>query len=184
VTDNGKVSGPDRICNARDLGTFTNGTDISFDLNNQSNQCATVGTCEPDDMSGSLDKTVWYKFTTPPAYYSDGTLPNLYTVEIERTGGGLIDHVPAYTLWRQTAATTRNCPENCGSFANLTAVGSESWTSIGNALRNLCLAPSTTYFIQVDHTCASCVFGIDDYVEFNVHVKNQLTNHLIIFAMR
>jgi hypothetical protein len=183
VKDNGIQAGPDKICDALDLGQaayggpLSNTTNVDLFIDKQSNACATVAPGELDAFPvQSVDKSVWYKFTTPPAYYLNSPelaqLPHVYTFEVNRIGGTALAW-PTFAVWEQTAATTRTCaPENAGSFSNLALVDYSQNLSFGNAeLEYLCLKPNKTYYIQIDHASANPVTPADEYVEFSLRVK-------------
>jgi hypothetical protein len=184
ITDDGIVPGPDKICNAIDLGTapyggpLSNTTNTDLFINNQTNRCATIGAGEPDAFPAQdVDKTVWYKFTTPAAYYPSSNplaqLPHVYTFELDRLDGALLAW-PTIAIWEQTAATTRTCsPENTvNSFGNLSLVDYSQNLNFGDVdIEHVCLKPNTTYYIQVDHATADLITPGDDYVDFSLRVK-------------
>lgn len=181
ITNSGVNSGPDKICDAIDLGASPYGTPLSNTTNtdlfitNQTNVCASAASGEPDAFPvQSIDKTVWYKFTTPADYYTSGApvsrLAHIYDIEVDRLGGSL-DAWPTFAVYEQTADTTRNCsPENATSFNNLSLLDYTQNLDFGDAsVKDLCLKPNTTYYIQIDHACVACIG--DDYVNFSVRVK-------------
>nr|MBP6661198.1 hypothetical protein [Chitinophagales bacterium] len=159
VTDNGRQSGPDKICNALSLDAYpaplSNTTNTDLFINNQSNACATVAASgEPDVFPvQSIDKTVWYKFTTPAAPAGSTTLQHTYAIEVNRLSSSASTSWPTFAVYRETSATTRTCtPENAASFANLSNLDYTQNLDFGDASVNLlCLEPSSTYYIQVDH---------------------------------
>jgi hypothetical protein len=164
--------GPDKICNAFDLGILSNTTNVDLVKTCQTNSCATIVGTEPDNTGLSdLDKTVWYRFTTPPAYYADGSLAHLYNIQVDRRGSSPSTTVPDIYLYKESAATVRTCtPENAASFANLQFVGTDAGNAVplletGAEIEYLCLEAATTYYIQVDH------LGLGSYVDFDVRVK-------------
>jgi len=170
VRDNGVQAGPDRICDALDLGTspapLSNLTNTDLFITNQSNACATVAGGEPDNMTGGLDRTVWYKFQTPAAPAGSTTLQHTYQVIVSKLGSSSIDAFPVFSLWKDNTGTgTRTCE----SFANLSHVGSDNGFDITNSDANLdfqCLDPSSWYYIQVDHTSI-----LADNIDFSVRVR-------------
>ncbi|QQR98041.1 MAG: hypothetical protein IPK18_00420 [Sphingobacteriales bacterium] len=176
ITDNGFTAGPDKICDATNLGTLSNTTNTDLFINKQTNICATVAASgEPDAFPAqSIDKTVWYKFTTPAAYYPTShplaQLPHVYTFEVDRLGGS-IDAWPTFAVYEQTATTVRTCtPENAASFSNLSLVDYTQNLDFGDAkLEYLCLKANTTYYVQVDHASVTGLGG--DYVDFSLRVK-------------
>jgi hypothetical protein len=170
VTDNGKQSGPDRICDALDLGQaayggpLSNNTNVDLVINNQTNRCASVAGGEPDNMTGSLDRTVWYKFRTPASTTSN--LPHTYQIIVSKQSGSNIDAFPVFSLYKDLSGTgTRTCE----SFANLLHIDSDNGFDVTNSdanLDNVCLDPNTWYYIQVDHTSAFA-----DFVNFGIRIR-------------
>lgn len=181
VKDNGRSAGPDRICDALDLGTapyggpLSNMTNVDLFINNQSNACASTASGEPDPFPAqSIDKTVWYKFTTPAAYYPSGNplaqLPHVYTFEVDRLSSSASTSWPTFAVYEQTAVTSRVCtPENSASFSNLALVDYTQNLDFGDAsIEYLCLKPSTTYYIQIDHASTPWT---SEYVDFSLRIK-------------
>lgn len=188
----GIQAGPDKICDALDLGQAAYGGPLSnmsntdLYITNQTNYCATAAPGEPNGFPDQdEDKTVWYKFTTPPAYYSSSNplsqLPHLYEIEARKIGGTSAA-APTVAIWEETAATVRTCsPENAAnSFKNLSrldyAQNIDFVATLGIASSNidieyLCLKPSTTYYIQVDHTTFNFITPGGEYVNFSLRVK-------------
>jgi hypothetical protein len=204
VTDNGVKAGPDFICqpassvtpgidgymgvlnSSFDPRTTTgsatawNDTDYDLAIFNQSTDCASQskGCCsEPDNTTilSGLNKTVWYKFTTPgPDYPSAPALAQLahtYKVRVENLGSTPFGTYPAVYVYEETnAATNRSCPNSNGDYANLSFMDRDEIDPLnifngGNAeVRRLCLKPNTNYYIQVDPV------GFSDRVDFNVKV--------------
>lgn len=183
IKDNGLTAGPNYICIPYGettaglngyLGTLSSSDNTPLVMNNQTNQCANTTSGEPDNTGiTSLNRTVWYKFKTPPADYSDGTLYHLYDVIIERLSStpgdvlGVPTTFPDAYLYKSTSATARACADNSTDYNNLSLVATDAGDIInGNArMEYLCLEPNSDYYIQVD------VIGISDYVNFNVRVK-------------
>lgn len=185
-------AGPDKICDAIDLGTapyggpLSNTTNVDLFITNQTNYCASSASGEPDGFPAQdEDKTVWYKFTTPPAYYPSSNplsqLPHLYEIEARKIGGATAS-APTVAIWEETTPTTRTCsPENyTNSFTNLSrldyAQNIDFVATLGIAssdidIEYLCLKPSTTYYIQVDHTTYNFITPGGEYVNFSLRVK-------------
>ncbi|MEZ5035916.1 MAG: hypothetical protein R2760_00355 [Chitinophagales bacterium] len=182
VKDNGMSAGPDKICDALDLGVsayggpLSNTTNTDLFIDKQSNYCATIAASgEPDPFPAqSIDKTVWYKFTTPAAYYPSGNplaqLPHVYTFEVDRLSSSASTSWPTFAVYEQTAITTRTCtPENAASFNNLALVDYTQNLDFGDAsIEYLCLKPSTTYYIQIDHASTPWT---SEYVDFSLRIK-------------
>ncbi|HRB68786.1 MAG TPA: hypothetical protein PLC92_01650, partial [Chitinophagales bacterium] len=153
VSDNGRQAGPDRICNALDIGQpayggpLLNTTNTDLFINNQSNACASTASGEPDAFPvQGIDRTVWYKFTTPSAPAGSSTLQHTYEVFIDRLSSSASTSWPTFAVYKETTSTTRNCsPENGASFANLSLIDYTQNLDFGDASVNLlCLDPSST----------------------------------------
>lgn len=178
VTDNGRQSGPDKICNAIDIGQvayggpLSNNTNTDLFINNQSNACATVAASgEPDAFPAqSIDKTVWYKFTTPAVAAGCNTLPHTYEIQVNRLSSSASTSWPTFAVYKETTTTTRTCtPENAASFSNLSLLDYTQNLDFGDASLNLlCLEPSTTYYIQVDHASTPWT---EEFVDFSIRVR-------------
>ncbi|HUM51009.1 MAG TPA: T9SS type A sorting domain-containing protein [Chitinophagales bacterium] len=175
VTDNGRSAGPDKICNALSLDAYpaplSNTTNTDLFINNQSNACATVASGEPDVFPvQGVDKSVWYKFTTPAPPAGSTTLQHTYAIEVNRLSSSASTSWPTFAVYRETSATTRTCsPENGASFANLSNLDYTQNLDFGDASVNLlCLEPSSIYYIQVDH--ASTPWP-DEYIDFSIRVR-------------
>ncbi|HRB19116.1 MAG TPA: hypothetical protein PKZ14_03450, partial [Chitinophagales bacterium] len=177
VSDNGRQAGPDRICNALDIGQpayggpLLNTTNTDLFINNQSNACASTASGEPDAFPvQGIDRTVWYKFTTPSAPAGSSTLQHTYEVFIDRLSSSASTSWPTFAVYKETTSTTRNCsPENGASFANLSLIDYTQNLDFGDASVNLlCLDPSSTYYIQVDHASTPWT---EEYVDFSIRVR-------------
>ncbi|MFN8294563.1 MAG: hypothetical protein U0T69_00095 [Chitinophagales bacterium] len=177
VKDNGRQAGPDKICNALDIGQpayggpLLNTTNTDLFINNQSNACASTASGEPDvyPLQG-IDKTVWYKFTTPAAPAGSNTLQHTYEIQVNRLSSSASTSWPTFAVYRETSATARTCsPENAASFANLSMLDYTQNLDFGDASVNLlCLEPSSTYYIQVDHASTPWT---EEYVDFSIRVR-------------
>jgi hypothetical protein len=177
VSDNGRQAGPDRICNALDIGQpayggpLLNTTNTDLFINNQSNACASTASGEPDAFPvQGIDRTVWYKFTTPAAPAGSSTLQHTYEILIDRLSSSASTSWPTFAVYKETTSTTRNCsPENGASFANLSLIDYTQNLDFGDASVNLlCLDPSSTYYIQVDHASTPWT---EEYVDFSIRVR-------------
>lgn len=127
----------DNICNRAVLGVVP--TSGSTTLYNGSNYCATEEVGEPNVSGGnnffnfSYDETVWFEFTT-------NNNPGTVDIDITNTAG--ID--ASINVYQQTVA-------NSCLFADMLGVAdADNLISSDVSLSLPCLAPNTTYFIQVD----------------------------------
>lgn len=77
---------------------------------------------------------------------------------------------PTFAVYRETTPTVRNCsPEIGASFANLSMLDYTQNLDFGDASVNLlCLEPSSTYYIQVDHASTPWT---EEYVDFSLRVR-------------
>lgn len=144
----------DSICNAVHLGTPPSGG--STPVTAGSNYCATEETGEPNVSGGFLffsfpyDETVWFTFTT-------NANPGTVNVEISNTAG--ID--ANMNVYRPNNFPTCN-------FNDLVQIASADNLISSDVDVDLeCLAPNTTYYVQVD--------GLDligDYGTFDIQVHD------------
>jgi|GEM_PF-3240263 len=186
LTDNGLHAGPDFICEPASssavgvdgyLGVLNSAVNTDLLITNQTTRCATANSFEPDNTTilSGLNNTVWYRFRTPPADYSDNTLYHLYDVVIERLSSSSSVTYPAVYLYQESANTGRACPNNAPDYNNLVYIDRDEIDPLnifngGNAtLRDLCLVPNTNYYIQVDPVGG--IPFVDSWVDFNVRVK-------------
>jgi hypothetical protein len=186
--DDGIIAGPNFICLPATsttqgergfLGTLNSGNNTDLVLNNQSTRCATFDAFEPNNTSflSGLDKTVWYRFRTPAADYPDGTLYHLYDVIAERRGSSSTLTYPAIYLYKETATTNRNCPNNAADYNNLQYIDRDEIDPSnifngGNAsLTDLCLDPNTNYYIQIDPVGFNPLPPFDNNLDFNIRVR-------------
>ncbi len=178
ISDNGRQAGPDKICNALNLDAYpaplSNTTNTDLYISNQSNACASTASGEPDvfPLQG-IDRTVWYKFTTPSAPVGSTTLQHTYEIQVNRLSSSALASWPTFAVYRETAATVRNCsPENGASFSNLSNLDYTQNLDFGDANVNLlCLEPSSTYYVQVDHATANIITPGSEYIDFSLRVR-------------
>ncbi|MCO5231413.1 MAG: T9SS type A sorting domain-containing protein [Chitinophagales bacterium] len=175
--------GPDYICLPASsstigtdgfMGTLNSSNNTDLLLNNQTTRCATTSGGEPDntDFTSSINATVWYKFTTPPADYSDNTLMHVYDIIAERLSSspsalGVPTTFPDVYLYKSTSTAPRACGDNSSDYSNLTYIDGDAGDIINNngQIKDVCLTPNTDYYIQVDP------IGVGEYVDFNIRVK-------------
>ncbi len=185
IIQNNLIKGPDFICQPASsatsgldgfLGVLSSANNTNLVLNNQTTRCANVS-FDPDNTTilSGLNNTVWYRFRTPAADYSDNTLFHLYDVEVNRLGSSSAVTYPALYFYEESTPTTRNCGDNAPDYANLTFIDRDEIDPLnifngGNArVRDLCLKPNTNYYIQVDPVGG--IPFVDSWVDFNVVVK-------------
>lgn len=185
IIHNNLAKGPNFICEPATsttpgqngfLGVLNSNSNTNLVLNNQTTRCANVSSGEPDNTTilSGLNNTVWYRFRTPAADYSDNTLMHLYDVEINRLGSSSTLTYPALYFYEETnPSTNRPCGDNASDYSNLAFIDRDEIDPLdivngGNArVRDLCLKPNTNYYIQVDP-----VGGIGNtHVDFNIVVK-------------
>ncbi|MCZ2393034.1 MAG: T9SS type A sorting domain-containing protein [Chitinophagales bacterium] len=175
--------GPDYICLPANstvdgqqgfMGTLSSANNTDLVINNQTTRCATTTSGEPDntDILSSINATVWYRFTTPPADYTDNTLMHIYDIVAERLSSspsalGVPTTFPDIYLYKSTSSNARACGDNASDYNNLELIDSDAGGLINNNghIKDVCLTPNTNYYIQVDP------IGTGDYVDFNIRVK-------------
>jgi hypothetical protein len=149
----------DDICDAKNLGTLVNGTNIT--RNNDNNRCATQELDEPATGGTNLsvfadqDRTVWYRFTTSanpgPLYIRANDPVSATTLDLD------IDLYEYDGTYIYAPCITSNV------FNNLIRVGEGDILICGltpncEDLTLNCPKPSTTYFLQV--TGSASVLGL------------------------
>jgi hypothetical protein len=177
IENMGTSSAPanDNICNAKVLpiGGVITGSYTGY--LNDNNICATLEASEKQHIPGSIQRSVWYKFTTPTSA----------DVSIEVKGNSWVPFstnyfLPDITIWEVNDGT--NTVGACGSV-NWTKLDYNDSKYIPNSLANgvyptvvltpLCLKPNYTYFIQVDGTDG---IGLDGY--FDIRIKNNQPSYV------
>lgn len=175
VENMGTTSAPanDKICNAKTLtvtGTYSGYT-------NDNNICATLESNEKQQVAGSIQRSVWYKFVAPTSA----------DVSIEVKGNSWFPFtqnyfLPDITIWElsdNTYASIDNTIAGCAtpSASNWNQLEFNDYQGIPNSLANgvyptvvltpQCLKPGYTYYVQVDGTAG---IGLDGY--FSIQIKN------------
>ncbi len=190
IENSGTTKGPDFIClpassaiPGKDgyLGKLDSYDNTNLIAEKQTTSCATVstGNGEPVNSSRSLKQTVWYRFDTPHADYSDSTLMHLYDISAIRLSSTSLLTNPRIFLYEETQNTNRACGDSNGDYANLKFIESseEFYQEIGSfvpqdaTLKDLCLKPNTKYFVRVDQAGLISVLGIDVFVDFDLVIK-------------
>lgn len=179
VENMGTTSSPinDKICSAKTLpsgGTIT-GTYSGY--TNDNNICATLESFEKQQVAGSIQRSVWYKFVAPTSA----------DVSIEVKGNSWFPFtqdyfLPDITIWElsdNTYASFDNTIAGCTTptASNWNQLEFNDYQGIPNSLANgvyptvvltpQCLKPGYTYYVQVDGTAG---IGLDGY--FSIQIKN------------
>jgi hypothetical protein len=182
VENKGNASAPsnDNICNAKVLPSGGAITNTYAGYTNDDNNCATLESFEKQQVAGSIQRSVWYKFTAPTSA----------DVSIEVKGNSWVPFsqnyfLPDVTIWElsdNTYASIDNTIAGCSSPSSTqwNQLEFNDYKGIPNSLANgvyptvvltpQCLKPGYTYYVQVDGTAG---IGIDGY--FSIQIKdNQL----------
>ncbi|MFN8267542.1 MAG: T9SS type A sorting domain-containing protein [Chitinophagales bacterium] len=182
VENKGNASAPsnDNICNAKILPSGGAITNAYTGYTNDDNNCATLESFEKQQVAGSIQRSVWYKFTAPASA----------DVSIEVKGNSWVPFsqnyfLPDITIWElsdNTYASIDNTIAGCNTptASNWNQLEFNDYKGIPNSLANgvyptvvltpQCLKPGYTYYVQVDGTAG---IGIDGY--FSIQIKdNQL----------
>lgn len=166
----------DNLCDAIDIGAALGDAALSLGDNwnyttaqgSAQNNCALTQTNEPNVSGG---RTVWYSFTT------DATVSNL-GVEVSLDASGIDDE----DFWAFGFAVTARAYTLSGScnntdLSNLTELTNEEGVNIDPSDRlYICLAPSTTYYIQIDGNFAANIatLNFDQAGIFDVQLDNEI----------
>jgi len=184
VENKGLTSAPsnDNICNAKVLPSGGTITGSYTGYLNDNNNCATLENFEKQQVAGSIQRSVWYKFVAPTSA----------DVSIEVKGNSFVPFttnyfLPDVTLWElndgtyaSPATTIAGC--STPSAAQWNKLEYNDYQGIPNSLANglyptvtltpLCLKPGYTYYVQVD---GSAGVGLDGY--FDIRIKNNQTGY-------
>ena len=169
ISATGYAAGPDNFCNAGEMVTSGNGLldpGESFAKNNQSNECASDETNEPE--TDGNDETVWYKFTT------GAIVGNNVNVNINRDAD-IDPFVAVYVACNGTGACNSTNLSNYG----LNQVAFEGFPNPVNIPTNdnptasFVPFPNTTYYIQVDgYDCCNIVGGPEGRFDVSVSMSS------------
>ncbi|MBK9792123.1 MAG: T9SS type A sorting domain-containing protein [Sphingobacteriales bacterium] len=157
----------DNLSQAIDLGTFNTVTFPNSGTQNLpaspltgNNNCATLEANEPNvDLSDPDEGSVWYSFTTPPAS-AQGSLQlgNMLKVDVQEVSGmSLTEQFYVHTYYdgnggalNMTDLIEVDNKEDEKYYANSVLACATSIVDVTPRTRLYgCLAPSTTYYIQV-----------------------------------
>ena len=180
IENKGLTSAPanDNICNAKAM-TIGAGTYTGSGYLNDNNNCATLEANEKQQVAGSIQRSVWYKFLCPTSA----------DVSIEVKGLSFVPFttnyfLPDITVWELNDGTFAS-PASTIYSSCPTAPPLAQWNKleyndsqyIPNSLANglyptveltpLCLKPGYTYYVQVDGVAG---IGLDGY--FDIRIKN------------
>ena len=179
VENMGTSSAPanDNICNAKTLPSGGTITGAYTGYSNDHNICATLENFEKQQVPGSIQRSVWYKFTAPASA----------DVSIEVKGNSWVPFsqnyfLPDITIWElsdNTYTSIDNTISGCPSpnATQWNQLEFNDYKGIPNSLANgvyptvvltpQCLKPGYTYYVQVDGTAG---IGLDGY--FSIQIKN------------
>lgn len=144
VTTPDIVAGADDICNAENLGTLSKNTVIKPSGDKvQTNRCATNNTGAGEvNNPNSGNETVWYKFTT------GATIGRFATIKILSQSSSYIN--ADFRLYKDPSSGTCNYTDLQQNYwfqdGQVSCIGN---TFMDATYDQLCLEPSTTYYIQV-----------------------------------
>lgn len=184
VENMGTTSAPtnDNICNAKTLPSGGTITGSYSGYTNDNNICATLEANEKQQVAGSIQRSVWYKFVAPTSA----------DVSIEVKGNSWVPFtqnyfLPDVTLWElsdNTYTSIDNTIAGCNtpSASNWNQLEFNDYQGIPNSLANgvyptvtltpLCLKPGYTYYVQVDGTAG---IGLDG--NFSIQIKNNQSSY-------
>ena len=179
VENIGTTSSPsnDKICSAKTLPSGGTITGSYSGYTNDDNICATLESFEKQQVAGSIQRSVWYKFVAPTSA----------DVSIEVKGNSWFPFtqnyfLPDITIWElsdNSYASFDNTIAGCTTptASNWNQLEFNDYQGIPNSLANgvyptvvltpQCLKPGYTYYVQVDGTAG---IGLDG--DFSIQIKN------------